>query len=149
MAAPDALRILRHELRRLNTGKAELIKTRSLEAQRVLDQYSAGGQPRRRNGSPDALHADHVWPLTEEHLHTVTTVDDWVRELRHLATVVCVTAAENYRLERIEKTTPGPEKYEIAGVEFTSAVTPWSKGADDDAPAVPAPRSGPLKRSAD
>jgi hypothetical protein len=37
----------------------------------------------------------------------------------------CVTAAENYRLQKIEKTTPGPEKYAIAGVEFTSQQLPW------------------------
>lgn len=124
--AADVLRILRHELRRRNTGKGEMIATRSLEAQRVIDEYNASGQARPRNGSPDALHADHVWPLTEEHLRTVMSVEGWVRELRHLSTVVCVTAAENYRLQKIEKTTPGPEKYAIANVQFTSADTPWS-----------------------
>jgi hypothetical protein len=67
------------------------------------------------NNSDDALHADHVWPITERHLKEVTTIDAWVEELRLLATVVCVTARENYRLIHVEKTTPGPEKYALAG----------------------------------
>lgn len=125
VAAADAVRILRHELRRLNTGKGETISVRSEEAQRVLDKYEQLNQSRPRNGSPEALHADHVWPLTTEHLHEVTTVEDWVEQLRHLSTVVCVTAAENYRLQKIERTTPGPEKYAIAGVEFTTDRLPW------------------------
>jgi len=52
-------------------------------------------------------------------------VADWVAELQRLATVVCVTARENYTLEQIEKTgSRGPEKYAAAGVTFTTPV-PW------------------------
>lgn len=36
-----------------------------------------------------------------------------------LRTVVCVTTAENYRLEKVERSgTTGPEKYVEAGVTF-------------------------------
>lgn len=65
--------------------------------------------------------------MTERHLQEVTTVDAWIDELRLLATVVCVTARENYCLIRVEKTTPGPEKYATAGVTFTTAEVPWAE----------------------
>jgi hypothetical protein len=126
LVAADALRILRHELRRLNTGNKQKVPTRSVDAQAVIDKYTADGEPIPNNNSNDALHADHVWPITERHLKDITTVDAWVAELRHLATVVCVTARENYRLIDVEKATPGPEKYAIAGVRFTTAEVPWA-----------------------
>jgi hypothetical protein len=122
----DVLRILRHELRRLNTGNKLKIALRSIEAQAVVDKYTAAGQPIPNNNSTEALHADHVWPIVDQHLHGTTSVDAWVDELRHLATVVCVTASENYRLMVVEKATPGPEKYSLAGVAFTSRV-PWAE----------------------
>ena len=127
VAAADVLRILRHELRRLNTGNKLKIPTRSIEAQAVIDTCAAAGEKVPNNNSDDALHADHVWPITEGHLQAVTTVDAWVFELKHLATVVCVTARENYRLIRVEKVTPGPEKYAIAGVAFTTTDVPWAR----------------------
>jgi hypothetical protein len=120
------LRILRHELRRLNTGNKLKVPTRSAEAQAVIDRCTAAGEKVPNNNSDDALHADHVWPITERHLKEVTTVDAWVEELRLLATVVCVTAQENYRLIHVEKTTPGPETYVLAGVTFTTAEVPWA-----------------------
>jgi hypothetical protein len=124
-AAADVLRILRHELRRLNTGNKLKIPTRSVEAQAVIDRFTAAGEHVPNNNSGDALHADHVWPITERHLEELTTVNAWVVELKHVATVVCITARENYRLMRIEKTTPGPGKYAVAGVAFTTAEVPW------------------------
>jgi hypothetical protein len=36
----------------------------SKDAQRVIDEYGTPGPP--KNGSDAALHADHLWPLTEE-----------------------------------------------------------------------------------
>jgi hypothetical protein len=113
----DALRILRHELRRRNTNSALTIAKRSHGAQASIDKYSPEAPP--KNNSPDALHADHVYPLTGDLLRTVDTVERWIVELEQLRTVVCVTAAENYRLEKVERSgTTGPEKYAEAGVTF-------------------------------
>jgi hypothetical protein len=109
----------------VNTGNKLKVPTRSVEAQAVIDRCTAVGE-KVPNNSDDALHADHVWPITERHLKEVTTVDAWVEELRLLATVVCVTARENYRLIHVEKTTPGPEKYALAGVTFTTVEVPWA-----------------------
>lgn len=40
--------------------------------------------------------------------------------------VVCVTAAETYRLEKPELSgTTGPRKYALAGIEFTAHELPW------------------------
>lgn len=127
VAASDALRILRHELRRRNTNKSQTIPTRSVKAQAAIDHYGGGNIP--KNSSPDALHSDHVYPLTEQLLRTTTTVEDWLTTLDRLRTVVCVTAQENYALEKIEdrgKGITGPEKYAMAGVTFTTDVLPWS-----------------------
>lgn len=120
--AADALRILRHELRRRNTNKAIKLPLRSREAQRVIDEYGPSGPP--KNDSNDALHADHLWPLTEEILHTVRTVDDWTLELRRLSAVAVVTASENYKLMSAENQNLwGPEKYKAAGVELVEVGT--------------------------
>jgi hypothetical protein len=90
VAPADALRIPRHELRRRNTNKALKLPLRSKEAQRVIDEYGPAGPP--KNGSNDALHADHLWPLAEETLLETTRVEDWVNELRRLSAVAVVTA---------------------------------------------------------
>ena len=129
-AAVDVLRILRHELRRLNTGNKLTVPTRSVEAQAVVDKYSDLGEEIPNNNSDEALHADHVWPITEQHLRGITSVEGWTSELQRVATVVCVTARENYRLMVIEKTTQGPEKYALAGVTFTSTDLPWMSAGD-------------------
>jgi hypothetical protein len=119
--AADALRILRHELRRRNTNKAIKLPLRSKEAQRVIEEYGPTGPP--KNGSDDALHADHLWPLTEETLWTTTTVEAWVTELRRLSVVAIVTARENYKLMGAEKQKLwGRKKYEAAGVELIDGV---------------------------
>lgn len=120
--AVDALRILRHELRRRNTNSTPRIPHRSLGAQASIDKYAPETPP--KNGSNDALHADHLYPFTAELLHTVDTVEGWLAELERLRTVVCVTAAENYTLQKIEgQGTTGPEKYALAGIEFTTPPT--------------------------
>ena len=117
--AVDALRILRHELRRRNTNSTPRIKVRSVGAQASIDKYAPQRPP--RNDSDDALHADHVYPLRAELLHSVDTVEGWVAELAQLRTVVCVTAVENYALERVEaQGIAGPEKYALAGITFTT-----------------------------
>ena len=124
VGVPDALRVLRHELRRRTTNKKLKIPTRSLGAQAVIDKYGAAGVP--KNDSDDALHADHVHPLTEATLRDTDTVEKWVVELRRVQMVVCVTAAENYRLEVLERNgTTGPGKYALAGIEFTTHQLPW------------------------
>ena len=120
--ASDALRILRHELRRRNTNTSLTITQRSHGAQASIDKYAP--EPPPKNGSPDALHADHVYPLTAELLHTIDTVDKWLDELDRLQTVVCVTASENYALEKVERSgVTGPEKYAQAGVTFIATPT--------------------------
>jgi hypothetical protein len=122
--AVDALRILRHELRRRNTNKVQKIVIRSAEAQRVVDAYGSTRVP--KNNSDDALHADHVFPLTEDELYRNSTPDEWVDTLCHLRTVVCVTARENYRLEHFEREgVTGPRKYVEAGIVFTTDRLPW------------------------
>jgi len=90
--AIDALRILKHELRRLNTNRSRGLELRSHGAQASIDKYAPDRPP--PNGSDDALHSDHVYPFTTDLLREALTVADWVRELRRLATVVCVTARE-------------------------------------------------------
>ncbi|RKQ86067.1 hypothetical protein C8N24_4076 [Solirubrobacter pauli] len=122
VAPADALRILRHELRRRNTNRALKLPLRSKEAQRVIDEYGPAGPP--KNGSNDALHADHLWPLTEETLRTTTSVEAWVDELRRLSAVAVVTALENYRLMAAEKKNLwGPDKYAASGVELIEVAT--------------------------
>jgi hypothetical protein len=119
----DALRILKHELRRLNTNSWRRLEVRSHGAQASIDKYAPNRPP--PNGSDDSLHADHVYPLTRGLLHEVTTVEGWAGELRRLAAVVYVTAKENYTLQQIERQgTHGPEKYAKAGVTFATPV-PW------------------------
>ena len=117
--ATDALRILRHELRRRNTGTKMTIRPRSHAAQTSVDKYAP--KPPPANGSNDALHADHVFPLTIALLREVESVERWVVELQRLRAVVCVTASENYKLQVIEHGgITGPEKYAVAGIIFTS-----------------------------
>jgi hypothetical protein len=123
----DALRIIRHELRRRNTNRALTIVPRSTEAQRVVDIYGAANVP--KNASDDALHSDHVYPVTEDDLYHNDTLAKWIAAMTRLQTVVCVTAKENYLLEAIERRgITGPRKYSEASVTFITADLPW---ADD------------------
>src|SRR5215211_3249446 len=74
----------------------------------------------------NALHADHVYPLTEESLRRIDTLEMWIAELRRIDMVICVTAEENYRLELIEKAgVTGPAKYAKARVELATPALPW------------------------
>ena len=124
----DALRILRHELRRENTGKAQTWPVRSIAAQASIDRHGLENVP--KNGSPDALHSDHVHPLTADALRAIDTLAGWLDELQRIRLVVCVTAAENYALQRLERAgTTGPAKYAAAGVEFTTTDLPWTDAA--------------------
>ena len=120
VAAADALRVLRHELRRINTGKAETATRRSTSAQAVIDKYADDPTKRPRNGSDEALHSDHVYELNAEALASIATVEGWLAELDRLREVVCVTASENYRLMKVEREgTWGYPKYELAGIDLT------------------------------
>ena len=127
LEAPDALRIIKHEMRRRNTNVKLKIEKRSVAAQAVIEKYGIDNLPVPKNNSRDALHADHadhadhVNPLTAGILCAVETTAEWVKELNHLRTVVCVTAAENYKLQQIEHDgTTGPGKYEKAGITWAS-----------------------------
>jgi hypothetical protein len=143
VAVADALRILRHELRRRNTNRAQKIATRSTEAQRVIDHYGAANVP--KNASVDALHADHVYSLTEDELYRNDTLELWINAMHRLRMVVCVTAKENYRLETCErKGVTGPDKYAQTGVTFTTRQLPWAVDAQEalklqDVPTTSAP----------
>jgi hypothetical protein len=119
VAATDVLRVIKHELRRRNTKKALLAPYRSRRAQDVLERYAAVGEPVPNNNSPDALHCDHVQSLSERDLVALTTQAAWLERLPHLDTVVCVTAAENYSLQQLERAgVSGWEKYPEAGVQI-------------------------------
>jgi hypothetical protein len=121
--AIDAGRVLKHELRRRNTNRSHTLAVRSVAAQASIDKYAPERPP--RNDSDDALHADHVYPFGSALFDEITTLEGWINELRRLATVVCVTASENYALEQIEKAgVHGPAKYSAAGVVFATPV-PW------------------------
>lgn len=121
----DALRIIKHEMRRRNTNKKIAIKRRSVQAQQVIDKYTALGQPPPNNNSDEALHADHVYPIREEELRNVTSADNWVHTLLRLREVVCVTAKDNYRLEAIERTgITGPAKCLKANITWAGTTTP-------------------------
>lgn len=117
--AADALRVIRHELRRRNTNSKLRIVRRSTEAQRVIDEYAARGKEVPKNGSPDALHADHVHEINADTLTRTITVDEWLIELERIREVVCVTASENYALMRAEKAGWwGEDKYRETNVVF-------------------------------
>lgn len=121
----DVRRILRHEQRRRQVGLKLGIPARSKGAQAAIDKYAPDPPP--NNNSDDALHADHVYPLTVDLFHQVTTLEGWIDELARLDAVVCVTAAENYRLEVIENGgTNGPDKYDVAEIEFVRGPLPWN-----------------------
>lgn len=119
LQAADALRVIRHEMRRRNTNRKATLPYRSAGAQAVLDEYAARGEMPPKNGSDDALHADHVYEFGTEQLQRTVTVDDWHDVLTAARTVVVVTARENYTLEKLENAgVRGPAKYEAAGITW-------------------------------
>ena len=69
-------------------------------------------------------HANVVAPEIAESLSSLPQgmIESVFAILQRLRTVVCVTAAENYALERIERQGTGPEKYAAAGVTFTGRI---------------------------
>jgi len=114
-----ALRILRHQLRVMNVNSALKVRVRSEGAQAVIDKYAEAGTPIPKNGSGDALHCDHVHALTSSDLGRLLSFEAWQEALARLQTVVCVTAAENYRLEQIESQgVSGWEKYSQADIRL-------------------------------
>jgi hypothetical protein len=125
--AADALRIIRHELRRLQTNKKLDIPQRSKQAQKVIREYAASANSLPKNGSGDALHADHIHPVTTKQLKSLVTDQQWLRALNRLGRVVCVTATENYQLQQIERAgTTGPTKYDMAKITFVDQMgKPW------------------------
>lgn len=127
IAPPDALRIIRHEMRRRNTNRKLAVPWRSAGAQAVIDAYASRGETPPANGSDDALHADHVWGLRAEHLYKFRTLDEWMQHLQRMRTVVCVTASENYKLEGLERAgADGPEKYVAAGIAWAGEPPPFT-----------------------
>lgn len=124
VADVDALRVIRHELRRRNVNRAIKSGRRSIAAQEVIDQYATAKTPIPKNSSNDALHCDHVFPLLLSDLQRLQSVDAWMAELPRLTEVVCLTAVENYRLEVLEKAgARGWSKYEAAGIQFCDPVS--------------------------
>lgn len=101
----------------MNVNSAEKVSIRSEGAQAVIDRYDRAGTRIPKNGSGDALHCDHVHALTDADLERLQTVDAWKTEISRLRTVVCVTATENYRLEKVERQgITGWDKYQEAGI---------------------------------
>ena len=93
--AKDALRIIRHDLCRLETNKKLEIPRRSRQAHTVIRKYAFENEQPPKNGSSDALHADHIHPVTTTNLKSLKSVQQWATALSPLEEVVCVTAAEN------------------------------------------------------
>ncbi|MCK9824650.1 hypothetical protein NOCD_14290 [Nocardioides cavernae] len=123
LQAADALRVIRHEMRRRNTNKKATLPYRSVRAQAVIDAYAERGESPPKNGSDDALHADHVYEFGADQLLETVTVDEWHEVLTAARTVVVVTARENYTLEKLENTgLRGPGKYAAAGVTWAAEV---------------------------
>src|ERR1700760_3806347 len=118
----DARTVLIHALRVRNTNAKLRIRPRSTGAQASIDRHAPQTPP--PNGSPDSLHADHVncvphaGPRLTEFFSRLTTVEAWLRELRQLDQVVCLTAAENETVRRGGKDLPGAPKDEPRGNAF-------------------------------
>jgi hypothetical protein len=125
----DARTALAHTLRTRNNGTKLRIRPRSRGAQASIDKYAPAHPP--RNGSPEALHADHIHSLPhtgpglDELFERVRGVDAWLEELRRLDRVVCVTNDENEQVRRVEQCqkVTGSAKYALAGIEFVDPVS--------------------------
>lgn len=125
LEANHALRVLRHELRKMNVNSALKAVMRSHGAQAVIDRYAAEGQPVPKNSSADALHCDHVNALRDGDLGRLQSPEAWLAELPRYKEVACVTAAENYRLEKIERHgVDGWGKYALAGIVLRNVAPP-------------------------
>lgn len=129
LQAADALRVIRHEMRRRNTNKKALLPFRSVRAQAVIDEYAKRGESPPKNGSDDALHADHVYEFGADHLQRTVTVEEWHEVLSAVRTVVVVTARENYELQKLELSgLRGPAKYAAAGVTWAGEKPDFASG---------------------
>lgn len=101
----------------MNVNSAMAASTRSVEAQAVIDEFAAAGSVPPKNGSEKALHCDHVNVLRSTDLAQCQTAEAWREALPLLKEVVCVTAAENYRLQNLERDgADGWSKYDAAGI---------------------------------
>lgn len=97
---------------------------RSREADSVIRRYRKRGAQPPKNGSAEALHSDHVFPLTNNRIEQLKTKDDWIDAMTELTTVVCLVASENYMLEQAERTGSwGWEKYEDANIELVEVAS--------------------------
>lgn len=111
--------VLAHQLRKMNVNSALKAPVRSSAAQAVIDGYASLGRPIPKNDSDDALHCDHVHKLRAADLLRLQGVDAWLEELPRLKEVVCVTAAENYQLEKLEQAgADGWSKYKDIGIHL-------------------------------
>ena len=99
----------------------------------MIADYAARGEPIPKNGSDEALHADHVYELRVDQLRATFTVDEWHDVLAAARTVVVVTAKENYALEKLERSgIRGPAKYEAAGITWAGQVPAFLHEASED-----------------
>lgn len=122
----DALRVIRHEMRRRNTNKKSSLPFRSARAQAVIDDCASRDEPVPKNGSDSALHADHVYEFGAQQLQDTVSVGEWQEVLTRARTVVVVTAKENYQLEKVEMAgMRGPAKYQAAGVTWAGEPPPF------------------------
>ncbi len=121
----DARRVIVHDVRRGNANNKMAIHPRSAGAQKAIELYAPNEPP--KNGSADALHADHYGMPTRHEIAQLTSVEQWVETIERIRrSVVCVTAAENYALMKWERRGHlGPEKYAMAGIDFVDPV-PWA-----------------------
>lgn len=120
----DARRIIVHDLRRLSANKKLGIHPRSIGADESIRKYAPQHPP--KNASSEALHADHYGMMTSAEFVGISSVEAWVEIIqRAKKSIVCVTDAENHGLAHWErKGHSGPEKYELAGIEFLDRL-PW------------------------
>lgn len=104
------------------------IRPRSAGAQLAIEMYAPNQPP--KNGSPEALHADHYGVLTSNEVAQLSSLEEWLDAITRIRrSVVCVTAEENYSLMTWErKGYVGSEKYGMAGIGFVDPV-PW--GGED------------------
>jgi hypothetical protein len=119
----DVLRVLRHQLRTLNTNKAVTTPPDlwSVRAKEVFDDHTARDERVPPNGFDESLHCDHIYALRVGDLNRYESIDDWLGEIPRFTAVVVVTARENYRLARAErKEWDGPLKYKPANVRLVS-----------------------------
>jgi hypothetical protein len=122
----DALRVIKHDMRRRNTNKHASLPFRSASAQAVIERYAKAGVPVPRNDSDDALHADHVHELGSADLQNAIAVDDWLQVLKQARVAVVVTAKEKYQLEQLENAgIRGPMKYLRAGIRWSGEQPPF------------------------